>query len=134
MKRRVCDSRVHGVLAFVDDKPAGWCAVDPREEIPGHDVPSAGVGNSAPGTWAIHCVWVRPEFRRQGIARALIEAAAELANRVGARSIEAYPAEPGQGLDFTGPPRIFGEQGFDVRPGVLGPFGLATLIVAREDP
>lgn len=131
MERRVSAGAVHGVLAFVDDQPAGWCAVDPRDEVPGHDVTQPSAGEGDPNVWAIHCLWVRPEHRRRGLARALLVAAVELATRAGAVRIEGYPAEPGLGLDFTGTARHFAELGFDVEPGVVGPFGRATLTVTR---
>lgn len=130
MERRVRAGAVHGVLAFVDERPAGWCAVDPRDEIPGHDVTQA-VPEDGPAVWAIHCLWVRSEHRGRGIARALLVAAVDLAVRVGAARIEAYPAEAGLGLDFAGPARLFAELGFDVQDSVVGPFGRATLIVTR---
>lgn len=131
MERRTRAGEVSGVLAFVDRELAGWCAVDPRRAIPGHDVTQAGAGDAGAGVWSIHCVWVRPEHRRRGVARALVEAAMELAAKAGAALLEAYPAAPGFGLDFTGSAKLFEELGFELWPGVVGPFGVARRVVTR---
>lgn len=82
-----------GVLAYVDGKPAGWCAVAPREAYgrlrrsrvlaPVDDTP----------VWSITCFFIDSAHRGRGIGRALVEAAAALAAEHGARIVEAYPVD-----------------------------------------
>lgn len=86
-----------GLVAFEGEEPVGWCAVEPRRNYCGlvrnQKVPWADrdEDRTDPGVWALTCLFVRPGHRRQGISRALVEAAVETARRGGARTIEAYP-------------------------------------------
>ncbi len=86
-----------GLIAYVDDEPAGWCAVEPRTAYFGlarvYRVPWEGrrEDRSDPSVWAVTCVLVRAGFRKRGIAYALAEAAVEHARANGARALEAYP-------------------------------------------
>jgi GNAT superfamily N-acetyltransferase len=60
---------------------------------------------------------VEPDFRRHGVARALLLKGVELARAAGARSLEAFPrraeAVPDEQL-FTGPFALFTSTGFAV--------------------
>ncbi len=86
-----------GVIAYLDGRAVGWCAVAPREEYgrlqrsrtlaPVDDTP----------VWSITCFFIDPACRGQGVAAALIEGAAALAAQHGARVIEADPVDPGGG-------------------------------------
>ena len=83
-----------GVLAYFDDEPVGWCAIQPREAFsrlarsrilqPIDDKP----------VWSIVCVFTRRDHRRVGLSKKLIEGAVQYARSRGARLIEAYPVEP----------------------------------------
>ena len=82
-----------GLLAYVADEPAGWCAVGPRLDFvrlansrvlkPLDDQP----------VWSVTCFFVAREFRRQGLTVALLKAAAKFAREHGARILEGYPTE-----------------------------------------
>lgn len=86
-----------GLIAYVDDEPAGWCAVEPRSAYTGlarvYRVPWEGRSEdrSDPSVWSVTCVLVRAGFRKRGIAYALAEAAVDHARANGARALEAYP-------------------------------------------
>jgi GNAT superfamily N-acetyltransferase len=41
--------------------------------------------------WAVTCVFARAGFRKRGISRALVRAAADFARARGARALEGYP-------------------------------------------
>jgi GNAT superfamily N-acetyltransferase len=45
--------------------------------------------------WSIGCIRVRPGYRRQGVARAMLEAVVDAARSAGAPGVEAYPIDPG---------------------------------------
>jgi len=86
-----------GLVAYVEGEPAGWCAVEPRTAYFGlvrnNRVPWEGrqEDKSDDSVWAVTCVFVRPGFRRRGLAYALARAAVDVARRRGARALEAYP-------------------------------------------
>src|SRR6476659_3784281 len=54
-----------GLVAYVDDEPAGWCAVEPRVNFTGllrnYRIPWEGRSEDRqdPGVWAVTCVLVR---------------------------------------------------------------------------
>jgi GNAT superfamily N-acetyltransferase len=63
------------------------------------------------GVWSIGCLLVRPDRRRSGVARALIEAAPEAVRAWGGRAVEAYPHRVGHALHdeeaWMGPEGVF---------------------------
>ena len=87
-----------GVLAYLDDEPVGWAAVEARPAYPriltGRAIPgSAQPDHDDAGVWAITCFVVRVGFRRRGVAAALLRGAVDAARRGGARVVEAYPVD-----------------------------------------
>lgn len=85
-----------GLLAYIDGVPGAWCAVDRRREfqrLRGSPVPWAGRAEDRddPRVWAIACFVVRPGYRRQGLMRELVSAAARHAFENGACAVEGYP-------------------------------------------
>jgi GNAT superfamily N-acetyltransferase len=94
-----------GLVARLDDEPVGWCAVEPRSAYEGmvrnQRVPWEGRSEDrADGTiWAVTCLFTRAGHRRQGISRALANAAVDFARGRGARALEAYPMTTGSAVD-----------------------------------
>ncbi len=91
-----------GLVAYLDDEPVGWCAVEPRTAYVG--LVRAGrvawTGRSEDrddaDVWAVTCFFTRPGFRKRGISRKLAAAAVEHARAHGARAVEGYPlSRPG---------------------------------------
>jgi GNAT superfamily N-acetyltransferase len=86
-----------GLVAYLDDEPVGWCALEPRPAYPAllrvYRTPWDGRNEDKTDEtiWAVTCVFVRAGFRKRGIAYALAEAAVEHARSRGARALEAYP-------------------------------------------
>ena len=86
-----------GLVAYMDDEPVGWCAVEPRPAYFGllrvYKTPWEGrdEDKADDGVWAATCVLVRAGYRGRGIAYALARAAVDHARRMGARALEAYP-------------------------------------------
>jgi len=92
-----------GLVAYLDDEPVGWCAVEPRVNYPrlrGGRVPWVGRSEDKddPGVWAVTCFVTRAGYRRRGVSRALAAASVGFARDRGARALEAYPllVKPGQ--------------------------------------
>jgi GNAT superfamily N-acetyltransferase len=86
-----------GLVAYLDEEPAGWCAVEPRPAYPrmarNMRVPWDGRAQDKEdeGVWAVTCFVVRAGFRRRGISRALARSAVDFARDRGARALEGYP-------------------------------------------
>ena len=86
-----------GLVAYLDDEPVGWCAVEPRTAYTGlvRGGRVAWTGRSEDRTddsvWAVTCFVTRAGFRRRGISRALARAAVDFARSHGARAVEGYP-------------------------------------------
>src|SRR5690606_23506599 len=84
-----------GVLAYVEDEPAGWCSVAPRSTYRrltnSRTIPF--VDDRDP--WSVVCFVVRAGFRRQGLMHHLLEGAVRHARDNGAEVVEGYPADAG---------------------------------------
>lgn len=108
-----------GLVAFVEDEPVGWCAVEPRPAYGGllrvGRVPWQGRSQDKddPGVWAVTCFVTRVGYRRQGVATALAAATVEFATKRGATSVEGYP--------LTAASPVLG----DLHPGTLAMFTAA---------
>jgi GNAT superfamily N-acetyltransferase len=95
-----------GLVAYLGDEPVGWCAVEPRTAYEGllrnNRVPWEGrrEDKGDDSVWAVTCVFARAGFRRQGIGRALVQAAVDFARERGARSLEGYPLLTDAGRGF----------------------------------
>ena len=86
-----------GLVAYLNDEPVGWCAVEPRNRYPrllrNARVPWEGRSEDKNdgGVWAVTCFVTRAGFRRRRITYALARAAVDVARRRGARALEGYP-------------------------------------------
>jgi GNAT superfamily N-acetyltransferase len=88
-----------GLVAYVGDDPAGWVAVEPRDNYPRLRRSRVVTSGSAEqwgdaSVWSVVCFVVRRDFRRQGVSARLLEAAVEHARAAGARVVEGYPVDP----------------------------------------
>ncbi|WP_330475334.1 GNAT family N-acetyltransferase [Terrabacter sp. C0L_2] len=89
-----------GLIGYVDGEPAGWVAVEPRENyvrIWARQKPWMRQDPEAEGVWSVTCFVVRKGFRRQGLMYELAAATVEYGRQVGARVLEGYPTEPTPG-------------------------------------
>lgn len=90
MRERVQGGVPVGLLAYVEERPVGWCSVAPRDTYR----PLGGVEDDDEGVWAIVCFFVLRDHRGEGLMRALLGAAVDHAREQGARVVEAYPVDP----------------------------------------
>jgi GNAT superfamily N-acetyltransferase len=116
-------ARTSGLVAYLDDEPVGWCAVEPRTAYVGllaKRIPWAGRDEdpSDDGVWSVTCFVTRVGYRRRGVMAALAAATVGFARDRGARAVEAYPidAEPGRtfswGELYVGSRSVFADAGF----------------------
>ena len=85
-----------GLVGYVDGEPAGWVAVEPRENYPkiwSRRQPWMRMDPELVGVWSVTCFVVRKGFRREGLTYELAAATVEYARQQGARVLEGYPTE-----------------------------------------
>jgi GNAT superfamily N-acetyltransferase len=103
-----------GLVALVGEQAVGWLKLTPRAAVPKlRALPvyrSLDLGDEHT-TYSIGCLLVHPTFRRQGVARALVDAAPAAAESWGALAVEAYPRRATHPLSdeeaWQGPERVF---------------------------
>jgi GNAT superfamily N-acetyltransferase len=106
-----------GLIAYVDDEPAGWCALAPRDEYPRVQRARAMKPIDDRPAWAISCFFVRRTARGRGVTKALLREAVAFARRHGATLIEGYPVDTSAGrvtpdAAYHGTLRLFEGAGF----------------------
>jgi len=112
-----------GLIAYLDDEPVGWCAIEPRTEYPRlltSRIPWSGREESKTdeSVWVVTCFVTRTGYRRRGVSRDLAAAAVDFARQRGARALEGYPiaVQPGQeyswGELYVGSRSMFVAAGF----------------------
>jgi GNAT superfamily N-acetyltransferase len=117
-----------GLVALEGDEAVGWMKLAPRGLLPKLRRQGAyrplDLGDDE-GVWSIGCLLVRPDRRRQGVARALVEAAPGHVKDWGGRALEAYPHRVAHALHdeeaWMGPEALFARS----VGGVTGPWRVA---------
>lgn len=114
MKGIVDGGEVPGLLAYVDEAPAGWCSVAPRRQYSG----SRRIVSAADEQdWLIACFYVPSRYRRRGVSSALLRGAVSYVRAHGGRSIIGAPAVsrgPRKVQDHRGSASTFEREGFSV--------------------
>ena len=109
-----------GYLIYIGDEPVGWVQAGPRDQY----AKLAKQFNLSPDpdTWAITCLLISPQHRRQGLAKAALTGVIDDLRTRNVKRLEAFPRR-GQSLVecdlWTGPERLFLDAGF---------------VVIRDDP
>lgn len=93
-------------MAYLDDEPVGWVAVEPRTAYPKlrtSRIPWTGRDEDKDdeGIWAVTCLVVRKGYRGRGLTYPLARATIDYANERGARALEAYPMITQPGKEIT---------------------------------
>ncbi|WP_157249556.1 GNAT family N-acetyltransferase [Nonomuraea typhae] len=124
-----------GLVGYLDDTPAGWVAVAPREDYPrlARSAVTKPLDLSEPGVWSVTCFYVTRAGRGHGLPAALLAAAVDYARTAGARALEGYPADAARKLQagelYHGWPSLFTGAGFTevARPSPARPVMRRTL-------
>jgi GNAT superfamily N-acetyltransferase len=110
---------VHQVLVYARGECVGWCQFGPPAEVANIKNPQAYAKELVDlPDWRIGCIFTGKGHRRQGVARAAVEAALAEISRAGGGLVEAYPEQdedrkPQQGAYFhTGPETLYADLGF----------------------
>jgi GNAT superfamily N-acetyltransferase len=109
---------IPGLLAYVDDKPVGWCAFAPREQYPRLATARTLKPLDDRPVWSVSCFFIARGHRRKGLTVQLLEAAKGHVKARGGTLLEGYPSVPGgQAVDafaWTGLVGAFEKAGFAV--------------------
>jgi GNAT superfamily N-acetyltransferase len=85
-----------GLIAYVDDHPAGWTRLGPRLGFPGVNSNKSlarVLEGDGTRTWWVTCFAVARPYRGTGVASALLQAAVEFARDQGAAAVEGHPVD-----------------------------------------
>ena len=102
-----------GYLAYILDKPVGWCQVGPRDRL--KKLVRQFDLESDPGVWAITCFHITPAHRCQGLASIMLRAVLENLSRQGIKKVEAFPRHDNPTSEddlWTGPKKMYLKAGF----------------------
>ena len=107
-----------GLIATADGRPAGWISVAPRAAFVRLESSRVLQPVDDAEVWSVSCFLVAKEFRRQGVALALLEAACDFARQRGGTILEGYPIAPNKtpypaAYAWTGFEKVFLEAGFE---------------------
>ncbi len=106
-----------GLLAYVDGRAIGWCAVAPREAYPRLERPRILKRVDQEPVWSVVCFFVHKAHRRKGVTVALLRAALGYARSKGVRIVEGDPVDSRAGstadvFAYTGTLSAFRKAGF----------------------
>lgn len=112
--------RAFGLIAFLNNTPAGWCAIDPVRTQIGHDYYLQTENARSSDAWMIHCLYVDPVHRGAGVSKELIKSAISFSKSQGAPDLLAFPIPedsidkfPKDIAEFSGRFSTFNKLGFE---------------------
>lgn len=100
LKALVDSGRPPGLIGYQGKVPVGWVSLGPRDDYAKLKRSPVMKAVDDQPVWSIVCFVVPPEYRGQGVARALLDAAVAYAKKRGVGLLEAYPVDrPGRSND-----------------------------------
>lgn len=110
------NGQAHGLLAYVDGKPVGWCKAAPRLALPKLNLHKDLQVDDADRVGSIVCFVISKPYRGRGIARRLLDAACDVLARRGFAFAEAYPRKHAESEadNYPGPLKMYLAAGFTI--------------------
>ena len=90
VKELVRSGQAHGILAYADGEPVGWCHFGRADAVPlerDHKIPEQMFARDPSSQWRITCLTTLMKYRRQGVASTAVAAI----RKHGGGRIEATP-------------------------------------------
>lgn len=91
MKNLIKKGLIPGLIAYSENKPVGWIAIQPRENYPVLANSRVLKPVDEKPVWSVTCFFIHKKFRRQGITIELLNAAKKFVKQNGGKIIEGYP-------------------------------------------
>ena len=120
-KKLLQEGEAHGILAFDQGEPVGWCNFGKRSEFPRIETVKAYQRSDTKDVWSINCFFILKPYRSTGLSEKLLAAAVAAIKKRKGEIIEGYPVpltKDGKQLpaafSYTGPDTIFERAGFKV--------------------
>jgi GNAT superfamily N-acetyltransferase len=119
MKKLVESEEQIGIIAYLDRKPIGWCAVAPREKFVKLENSRVLKPIDDKPVWSITCFFILKEFRRQGLSVEVLKGVIDFCKKKKVKILEAYPIIPYSknmpaAFAWTGFQSMFEKAGFEV--------------------
>lgn len=120
MKKLIAAGKAHGLLAYVDDEPVGWCSYGMRSDYSRLDRAPSLKCDDADSVWSIPCFFVKRGFRGKSIGTQLVQQALKSIAVRGGKLAESYPSSPFKNGEktpdafaWTGTIAMFEKNGFE---------------------
>ena len=116
-KKIVESGQIPGIIAYLEEKPIGWCSVSLREVYSRLERSRILKPIDNNPVWSVVCFYIKKEFRRKGISVMLLKAAIDYVKKKGGDILEGYPTEPKKSSSpdpfvYTGLASAFKKVGF----------------------
>jgi GNAT superfamily N-acetyltransferase len=115
--KQLAEEKIFGYMAFDGGVPIGWCNAGDIKRYPvsrHQAIPDFARDNACENTFSIICFAIAPEYRKKGVATALLGYIISDAISRGFTTVEGYVNKKyaGKYWDFTGPARLYEKFGF----------------------
>jgi len=94
MRESVAAGQAPGLLAYHENRPVGWCAVEPRTAYARLSRSRVLKPVDETPVWSVTCFFIAKEWRQRGVMTRLLEAAVDYVREQGGTVLEGYPIEP----------------------------------------
>ncbi len=119
----ITSGKAHGLLAYIDANPVGWCNAQPRANFVNMRSYKVVLSDPSEPIGSVMCFLVAPEHRGKGVCTALLRAACDKFRRDGLKIAEGYPTTnlqkrfgdiPWAEANYKGPLNMYLKNGFTV--------------------
>ena len=94
MRALIVRGRAPGILAYSGRDPVGWCSIAPREDFTFLNRSRVLAPIDDVKVWSISCLFIKKEYRHQGVSVKLLKAATEYVKAKCGNVVEGYPTVP----------------------------------------
>lgn len=90
----VKSGKIPGILAYHQEEPVGWCAVEHRENYPVLDRSRILRKLDDTPVWSITCFFIKKQYRNKGMTVQILNIVKNYVKNKGGEVLEGYPIEP----------------------------------------